>query len=241
MSSSAGTATLARADPRGGLPVHHLTRENHLQGSTQADQTSQPDGPSIAGNDPEPHLGKAESRPLAGNPEMAGEGQLAPTTEGVPADRRDHRLGEALDPTENPLAVTTDLYPGEGVHLGQHPDVRAGDKRLFSRAGQDHTPHVTVSPHGLERSVQLADDVGVEGVELFRSVDGDGGDAVLPLHPYELCVGHGALGMCLRSMMNRGEGMGRETYSEGAGWGQPALMRPGVVAVYTGCPYLSPP
>src|SRR5438046_655515 len=82
------------ADRHGAVPA----REDHLHRPRLAGRPREALRPACARHDPELDLGLAELGVLAGDDHVAGHRQLAATTEGVPANRRDEGLPDPLDP-----------------------------------------------------------------------------------------------------------------------------------------------
>src|SRR5690606_25316615 len=64
-------------------------------------------------------------------------------------------------------------------------DVRAGDERLLAGAGHHDPAHVGVLREGAECPVDFRHGLGVQRVELVRTVDREGRDALAPLDRYE--------------------------------------------------------
>src|SRR5262249_758822 len=52
-------------------------------------------------------------------------------------------------------------------------DIRSGDKRLVPSARDDQTAQARVRRGRRDRLIQETQDLGVQGIQLFRTVDGD--------------------------------------------------------------------
>src|SRR5690606_6056576 len=133
-------------------------------------------------------------------------------------------LVEPLDEAERLLTLPRDADAADGLHLRQLADVRTGDERLLARAGHHDPAHFAVLREGPECPVDLRHGLGVQGVELVRTVDGEGRDALAPLDRDEAV----RIRLChdgspsIRDWGSRGF-PGRERYGTGGGgqWRRP--------------------
>jgi hypothetical protein len=119
----------------------------------------------------------AQLRLVGGDANVAGHGQLAPSAQRKPVDRSDDRLGQLLRRFEDAerLGDVELIHASATFELG---NVGTGHERLVPRAPHDHDPDVVVPRELLEHLHELLAHGLVEGVQLVRPVDGDGGDAV---------------------------------------------------------------
>lgn len=107
-------------------------------------------------------------------------GNLAPAAERQPVDRHDDRLQEILDSASQSLPPTDDLSqgaccpaPNTGCQIGY---VSAGAECSVTRTGQHNGADSRVSLAFAQRLLEEPNSVEIEGVQLLRSVDDDGGD-----------------------------------------------------------------
>src|SRR5688572_23805456 len=99
--------------------------------------------------------------------------QLAAAAERKTIDRRNHRLREALDRTENSLPLFGGCLSRDWSHLRELADVRSSDECLFATAGDDdRLDGIVVASRG-KNLRDLIDRRSVESVERLRTVDGD--------------------------------------------------------------------
>src|SRR5438445_2518797 len=139
-----------------------------------------------AGNGPQVDRGLPESGGIAGDDHVAHQRELAPATQRVAVDGSDEGLGESGDARPaSGLVATQLLHRGA---LGHVADVRARRKNL-GPAGEDDGSHALVSVELAQSLIDLADELGAEGVQHLRPVERDGGDWGLDVDRYEL-VGH---------------------------------------------------
>ena len=139
--------------------------------------------PTAAGDDAEEDLGLTELRLLAGDAEVAGEGQLAPAAEREAGDRRDRGAGDVGDGVEGPQEVLADqlgLGPGDDL-LGSSAE---RNSEISAPAAKIRSPPVTTTaPGGAARSdsaapLELPQQLGRQRVHL-GVVEADDGDAVV--------------------------------------------------------------
>ena len=167
---------LAGAD---GIAAH-----DHLERLLRPHHSRQALGAPRAGTEPELDLGEPEARGRDGNPEVAGERRLQPSSEGGAVDRGDHRLRGIVEDIDH-------LEEARGLErLAELGDVRPGDERT-PRAGEDDSGHFGIGdrrPHGVAEPFP---DVPAEGVD-GGVVDGDDGNAAtcFELNGIRCCRGH---------------------------------------------------
>src|SRR3989441_786013 len=136
-----------------------------------------------AGNDPQVDLGLPESGGIAGDDHVGHQRELAPATQRIAVDGADEGLGESGDARPaSGLVATQLLHRGA---LGHIADVCAGRKNL-GPAGEDDGSHALVSVELAQSLIDLADELGAEGVQDLRPVERDGGDWGLDVNRYEL-------------------------------------------------------
>jgi hypothetical protein len=80
-----------------------------------------------------------EHRPVAGQPDVAGQGQLQPAAEAPAVDGRDHRRALRLDPVHQPVEGLDRLEGGGGGSAVSFAQVVAGAEHP-APAGQHHRP-----------------------------------------------------------------------------------------------------
>src|SRR5215213_3776975 len=131
-----GDDEVDEAEVVGVLRVDHVAREDQLHRLTLADESRQALGAAAAGDDAEVDLGLAEARRLAGDADVAGEGQLAAAAEAEAVDHGDDRLGEGVHGGEE-RARRHHVALRDGGAPHELTDVGAGDESLLARAGDD--------------------------------------------------------------------------------------------------------
>src|SRR5581483_10038699 len=124
-------------------------------------------------HDAERDLGLAEHGGVGGEDDVASHGKLAAAAERIACDRSDDRLAAVRDAVERREEVAAiGLDEGLFVHL---LDVDAGGERLLV-AGDDDAADAGIRLEAVERAVDLADQLGVEGVHGFWPVESDHSD-----------------------------------------------------------------
>ena len=118
------------------------------------DRADEPLGPTGAGHDPDGDLRLPEAGVVAGDDQVADQGQLAAATQGEAADRGDERdadRGDRVPGVEVPLA-------GESRRglLGELEDVGTGGERPVAGTGQDDDAAVRVLVEGLSAVARSA-------------------------------------------------------------------------------------
>src|SRR6266516_1726538 len=82
-------------------------------------------------------LGQANlARIFARNSNVGGHGDLQPTADGMPVERRNHQLGRVLQAKQHFVGVEAEVILEGRIDAGQHLDIRAGREKLISRPGQ---------------------------------------------------------------------------------------------------------
>src|SRR5690606_10488727 len=108
---------------------------------------------------------------------MARHGQLAAAAEGEAVHRGDHGATGGLELPEDVLPTRRQRPRAYRVCLREFADVRASHERP-PRAGEQDPAYVVARLDLVHHLAQPANDLRVERVELVRTVDRDGGDAV---------------------------------------------------------------
>ena len=154
---------------------------DEVLGLGRADQAGQALGAAAAGDDAEQHLRLAELRLLAGDPEVAGERQLAAAAEGEAGDRGDGGAGIVGHRVEGPVEAAAQRETSScgitGVAAPELRDLGAGREEPIA-AGDDHRAgRVGLQAEGdrLELASSACDSALTFG--LLRR---DHGDAVVP-------------------------------------------------------------
>src|SRR5512139_2529740 len=161
------------------LRPHRPPAQEDVHGPGEPDQAGKPLGPARAGEDPQGRLRQAD-QPFSRRhePVVARERQFAAPSQGVAVDGGDHHLlhaGERVVGALQHLRERLRLLPSHGRHL---LDVRASDKRLLQRAGDDHDRHLLHPLCFPEGAGQLLPELPVERVRR-RPVQGDRKDPAL--------------------------------------------------------------
>ena len=137
--------------------------EHQVLGPGRADQAGEALGAAAAGDDAEQDLGLTEAGVVAGDAEVAGQGQLAAAAEREPGDGGDDRARDGGDGVERleerpPISATRSgrLDPRRGVPtpLGELRDVGPGREHLGA-TGDHHRPGLRLRPASVARRVQL--------------------------------------------------------------------------------------
>ena len=173
-----------QADAGGLLRLDDLGGEDQLHSVGHAHNPGQPLGAAEAGGDAQAHLGLAELGLLAGQPDVAGHGQLAAAPQGEAVDGGDGGLGQVLQLQENPVAVGTEglaLHGGEAGHLA---DVRPGHKGP-ARPGDNGHQDLRVILHLIQHGVQVLQHLLVQGVEGLGPIHGNNAHRTLLLKCYK--------------------------------------------------------
>ena len=97
---------VGQADPQRLLGFDLAAAEAQLLGPARPDQAGETLGTAAAGDDAEQDLGLPEHRPLAGDPVVARQRQLAATAERVAADGGDDETGDGGDRVERLVEAT---------------------------------------------------------------------------------------------------------------------------------------
>ncbi len=129
-----------QADPQRLVGFDLAAGEAQLLGLARADEPGEALRAAPAGDDAEQDLRLPEHRPLAGDPVVTRQGQLAAPAERVPADGGDDETGDGGDRVERLVDVGTDrLGLGRAAELG---DVGAGGEDLLPARHHDRTGRI---------------------------------------------------------------------------------------------------
>src|ERR671911_278527 len=154
---------VVRAQPPG--------RQQHVRSNEPSGGTRQSLRSAAAGRETQQAFGESEPGVRARDQHVAAQCDLEPTAERVAVHRAHHRLGEPVDPREQPPAVS--LVPAERllVLFGVLADVGAGHERLLAGSGQDHDPHVDIALGLVETPFELVQHGRAERVQLVRPAE----------------------------------------------------------------------
>ena len=123
-------------------------------------------------NDAQGDLRQAELGPVAGDAQVAGQGQLTAAAQGVAVHRGNGHLPHGLQQLRRLVTQGRQPPPGLGRLLHHLGDVRPGGKGLVSRPDEQDHAHVVPVPHVLQGGDDLPVDLAVEGIAARRPVDG---------------------------------------------------------------------
>jgi 6,7-dimethyl-8-ribityllumazine synthase len=160
------------ADAEGFGGRDHLSGEEEFEGCRGADQTGEPLGSTVTGDEAEFDFGLAETGGFAGEAEGAGHGELAAASEGEAVDAGDDGFAAGFDEAEDLLAAAGLGFAGGGVERGEFGDVGPGGEGFFAGSGEEDDAHVRVCGEGHEDGFKFVEDSGVEGVEDVRAIEG---------------------------------------------------------------------
>src|ERR1019366_2427450 len=160
---------LRRDHPPGQHPLNRDPLPHHPR---------QPLRPAVSRDNPQLHLRLPQLRVVAGKTHGASESQFAPAAKRKSVNASNHGLAEVLDQVEHRLPPVPILLAGHRVLLRQLANIRARNKSLLARAGQDGHADRGVGLNVGERRPQLFHSGHVERVQHLRTVDGDVGDGV---------------------------------------------------------------
>ncbi|MNN26393.1 hypothetical protein D3C81_1398960 [compost metagenome] len=133
-------------------------------------------GATGAGHDPEVDFRLAEAGVFTGNDDVGVHRQFAATAEGEAVDRGDQRFAEAGDGLPRGLARVVE--DADQVAFGHFLDVGAGGEGLAA-AGEHHGAGVGVGLRDVQFSGQFAQQLGGQGVQGLRALQGNQADARL--------------------------------------------------------------
>src|ERR1035437_6771417 len=156
----------------------HLPGQHHLHREPLPHQPRQPLRPAVSRDNPQLHLRLPQLRVVAGKTHGASESQFAPAAKRKSVNASNHGLAEVLDQVEHRLPPVPILLAGHRVLLRQLANIRACNKSLLARAGQDGHADRGVGLNVGERRPQLFHSGHVERVQHLGAVDGDVGDGV---------------------------------------------------------------
>ena len=151
----------------------HIPGEKQAKSACLANQAWETLGSTKAWEDAELDLGLAELRGVCGKAKGAGEGQLTATAEGEAVNEGDDGLAAVFNEGKDGLAAERHLLPGGGVSASELVDVRSGGKGLFAGSGDKKDADSGVAVHVSEDVFKLIEDLGVESVQNFGTVEGD--------------------------------------------------------------------
>ena len=174
------------------LGEHEVAREAHLAGAAHADRLRQQHGQTPARHHAHPRVRVTELGELAGDQEVAVEGQLEAPGDGHPVDRADHRLAHRGERASHPVSVGASICTrGTEVaaRAAQLLEIETGTERGIA-AGEDHHVDLVARVGFAHPLRQQAQHLGGQRVASRRAVEGDGGDSLA--HLVEHDVGHGA-------------------------------------------------
>ena len=127
--------------------------------------------PAVARDDTQLDLGQAHFRFLGGHANVASKRELHSAAQRETVDRSEDWFAGFLDSIHHRLSAERRLVSGGWGLLGELFDIRPRDKRLLSRAGDDHPPDVVVLVQSGKVPIQLIERLVVECVELLRPID----------------------------------------------------------------------
>ncbi|MNP23905.1 hypothetical protein D3C76_1166330 [compost metagenome] len=164
---------VGQADFQGAPAVHRFAAEHQAQRLLLADQARQQLRAAIHRHHPDPDFRQPQPGLRGGDAEGAAHGDLQPAAEGEAVDRRHADLREAAQ-AQDQLVHAADARVGVA---GSALQVGAGAEGA-PFAGDHQRPRV-VAGDALEMGFQLVEQGIVDGVEGFRTVQGQhGADAV---------------------------------------------------------------
>ena len=167
------------ADQPGALGLARIDRlagQDHLHGHGFADGTQQALGATGAGHDPEVDFRLTEARVLTGNDDVGVHRQFAATAEGEAIDGGDQGFAEAGDRLPRSLAGIVE--DADQVAFGHFLDVGASGEGLAA-TGEDHGAGLGVGLCGAQFVGQLTQQLGGQGVQGLRALQGNQADAGL--------------------------------------------------------------
>ena len=156
-------AGLGRVDPPGG--------EDELGGAGHPDPARQQLRAAEAGDHPDGHLGQADDGGLVRDHQVAEQGELEATPEGVARDGRHHRHRDGEERRRHPPvddALRAQLLVGVPVPL---LEVRPDAEGPGAARRQDDRAQVVVRGQRREGGGQLPGELGGDGVQGVRTVD----------------------------------------------------------------------
>lgn len=123
------------ADLEGLFEVESAAGGHELEGAGAADDASEALCSSSAGKNPQIHFRKADfARALAGDANVAGEGNFETTAHGVAVERGDDQFGSLLEAAESLVGVEAEIVFEVGSGRGKHGNVRAGAEEFVAFA-----------------------------------------------------------------------------------------------------------
>ena len=127
----------------------------------------------VTGQAADADLGQGEARAGGGNPQVAGESELKPATEGQAVDGGNHRLAELVERLDDarPLRI--------GRRRGGQVAARA---ERAAGTGKHHDANGRIGVESSEGCSQFRTHVVVDGVTLVRPVEHDPRDRILDVN-----------------------------------------------------------
>lgn len=166
------------AETEGFGGIDDLSGEHHAEGGAGADEAGETLRAAVAGDEAEFELGEAEAGLVAGDAEGAGKGEFATTAEGDAVDGGEDWLAGTLkvggDEREDMLAALGDGEAGEGVGVDEGANVGTSSEGAVAGASDDEDADGGVGGEGGEDALEFVEHLGVESMEDFGTIEGDG-------------------------------------------------------------------
>src|SRR5438445_6338970 len=138
------------------------------------------------------YFGVAERRGFAGGSHRATQSQFAAAAERKTVDRADRRLADSFEKMEHALAKQRKILSVYRCLLRELSNVRASNKRLLARSGQDQHTHAGVVTRIQQSTLQFFHCFAIQRIQYFRTIERDFRDAVFFLKQ-NIFVAHCAL------------------------------------------------
>ena len=146
--------------------------QDHLRGERGTDDGGKPLRTAATGQAADADLGQGEARAGSGNPQVAGESELEPATEGQAVDGGNHRLAELVQRLD-------DARP---LRIGRRRGGRSPPAQNALPAPVSTTTRTDGSASKGRRPGQFRAHVIVDGVTLVRPGERDPGDRILDVN-----------------------------------------------------------
>ena len=185
-----GHHTADKACRQGLLSGQEPAGEDHIHGCGLAHGSGEALRSTGSGHHADVDLGLADLRGFRGDDHIAEHHQFTAATEGVPADRGDDRLLDALDSIPDGELIT--LVHLKRRALGHVTDVRSGRPRPFA-AGEYDDVNGIVAVKRFHLLSELRHELGIQRVEDFGAVEADDADVPVGFAEDESVFGHGLL------------------------------------------------
>src|SRR5213080_688821 len=108
------------------------------------------------------------ARIFACDANIGGHGDLQPTADGMPVERRNHQLGRVLQAKQHFVGVEAEVILEGRIDAGKHLNIRTSGKKLISRPGQQDDIHIIIHPSFENGVVELP--VHFIGVRIRRRI-----------------------------------------------------------------------